>query len=169
MICTTARILLIGASAAIVGACSQEDDASLEPAWSAPLATPLRTLPWVNDFKLGTPPLVPDGLVHPDEEFAPGEPIQLSMAINYAPRNAFVVAHWYGPQSETVDLQTKELSAGKKRLHFEQDETGDWQEGMYRVEVWIRGYKLGERRFQITGVCGPDMPTASRSCATDSS
>ncbi|NJO12395.1 MAG: hypothetical protein HC872_01770 [Gammaproteobacteria bacterium] len=91
------------------------------------------------------------------------------MAINYAPRDAFVVAHWYGPQDETVALQEEELSAARKRLRFEQDDTEDWQQGTYRVEVWIRGYKLGERRFQISGACRPESHDASQPCNADPS
>jgi hypothetical protein len=146
---------LLGISASAIGACSHDDDTAMELASDASPDMLLRTRPWVDDFKLTLAPPTSATPVHNTERFAPGEPIQLSMAINYAPRGAIVTARWYGPGDANVGLQTQGLSAREDRLRFLQADTGDWQEGMYRVEVWIGAYKIGERRFRIAGGATP--------------
>jgi hypothetical protein len=155
---------LLSISALAIGACSNDDDIAMELSSDASPGMLLRTRPWVDDFKLGLalPSAAP---IQSAGQFAPGEPIQLSMAINYAPRGAIVTTHWYGPSDANVGLQTQGLSARKERLRFLQADTGNWQEGLYRVEVWIGAYKIGERRFEIAGKCRPISVDPLRSCA----
>jgi hypothetical protein len=152
MTCTNARILLLSISALATCACSSDDEAVIGLASDVSPGMLLRTRPWVDDFQLGSA-LASPAAFQPAEQFALGEPIQLSMAINYAPRGAIVTARWYDPNDANVGLQMQDLSARGERLRFLQADTGGWQEGVYRVEVWIGADKLGERRFEITGKC----------------
>lgn len=110
---------------------------------------PMRTLPWLADFKLGIAPGKQGVLADLTDEFSPGEPICLSMKVNHAPRGTIVTTYWYGPGNSTLGYETRAVSADGKRLRFVQDNTVDWQQGAYRAEVWIGNTKLKERHFEI--------------------
>jgi hypothetical protein len=132
-----------------LSACSEDNDVTSQEFLSSAPRMPLsRTRPWVEDFKLGIPPAA-GGAIQVKEEFAPGEAICLSMAVNEAPRGAVATVYWYGPNHQNLDYEGKELATDKERLRFVQADTKDWPAGSYRAEVWIGNYKLGERRFRI--------------------
>lgn len=133
----------------VLCACSEDDSTPEEFLSSAPPMSLLRTRPWVEDFKLGVAPATLAGAIRVKEEFAPGEAIALSMAVNSAPRGTIVTAYWYGPNGQSLDYEGKELPAAKARLRFLENDTQNWREGAYRAEVWIGNYKLGERHFRI--------------------
>lgn len=133
----------------VLCACSGDDGTPEEILSSAPPMSLLRTRPWVEDFKLGLAPATVADAIRVKEQFAPGEAICLSMAVNAAPRGTIVSAYWYGPNEQSLDYEGKELAAAKARLRFLESDTQNWREGAYRAEVWIGNYKLGEKHFRI--------------------
>lgn len=139
-------------------ACAEDDDTPERFLSSAPPMALLRTEPWVEDFKLGIAPAKVAGVIRTKVEFAPGEAICLSMAVNAAPRGTVVTAYWYGPNEESLGYESKDLAAAKERLRFLESDTQNWREGAYRAEVWIGDYKLGERRFRIAADDSGDAP-----------
>lgn len=147
-------ISAIGALTVLL-ACSRPDD--LANAGDEPVPeyrVPLRTLPWLADFKLGTATAQSGLITHLMNEFSPGEPIYLSMKINAAPRGTIVTTYWYGPGNQVLSYETKTLSSDQERMRFVQDNTLDWPEGAYRAETWIGEYKLKEQHFDIVAEGG---------------
>src|SRR6188474_2259665 len=84
----------------VLCACSEDDGTPAEFLSSAPPMSLLRTRPWVEDFKLGIAPAAAADAIRVKEEFAPGEAICLTMAVNAAPRGTLVTAYWYGPNEQ---------------------------------------------------------------------
>jgi hypothetical protein len=110
---------------------------------------PMRTLPWVSDFRLGTNPDTTGRLTQLKKEFSPDEPIYLSMQVNDVPRRTIVTSYWYGPSNLTLGHETQTISSGQARLRFVRSDTRAWQPGAYRVEVWIGDDKIGAQNFDI--------------------
>jgi hypothetical protein len=110
---------------------------------------PLRTMPWVSDFRLGASLDKSGRLTELKTQFAPGGPIYLSMQVNDVPRNTVVSTYWYGPNNLTLGYETSAVSAGQQRLRFVQGETRGWPPGACRVEVWIGEDKIGTKTFDI--------------------
>lgn len=131
-------------------ACSRHDDlANFGPESAPEYRVPLRTLPWLADFKLGTAPAQSSRIAHLTDEFESGEPIYLSMRINDAPHGTVVTIYWYGPGNQVLGYQKKAVASDQERIRFMQSNTFDWAEGAYRAETWIGDYKLNEQHFHI--------------------
>lgn len=113
------------------------------------LRAPLRTLPWVSDFRLGAELDKSGRLAQLRSEFAPGEPVYLSMQVNYMPRSALVSIYWYGPNNLTLGHETQTVSSGQAWLRFVRTDTRSWPEGAYRAEVWIGNEKIEVQHFDI--------------------
>ena len=144
----------IGALTVLLG-CSRPDDLTIAGDEPMPeYRVPLRTLPWLADFKLGTATARSGVITHLMNEFSPGEPIYLSMKINAAPPGTIVTTYWYGPGNRVLSYETKTISSDQGRMRFVQDNTLDWPEGAYRAETWIGEYKLKEHRFDIVAEGG---------------
>jgi hypothetical protein len=110
---------------------------------------PMRTLPWVSDFRLGTNPDKTGRLTQFKKQFSHDEPIYLSMQVNDVPRSAVVTSYWYGPGNLTLGYETQTISSGQARLRFVRSDSRGWQPGSYRVEVWIGDDKIGAQNFDI--------------------
>jgi len=110
---------------------------------------PLRTQPWVSDFRLGAALDQSGRLTQLKQEFAPGEPVYLSMQVNDVPRGTVVGIYWYGPNNLTLGYETQAVTSGQARLRFVRSDTRGWQEGAYRAEVWIGDEKIGVKHFDI--------------------
>lgn len=113
------------------------------------LRAPLRTLPWVADFRLGAALDQSDRVTQLKNEFSPGEPVYLSMRVNDVPHGTVVTTYWYGPSNLTLGYQTQAVAAGQARLSFVRSDTGGWQQGAYRVEVWIGDSRIAGKYFDI--------------------
>lgn len=110
---------------------------------------PLRTKPWVSDFRLGASLDKNGRLAELRNEFAPGEAVYLSMQVNDVPHNTVVTTYWYGPNNLTLGYETSAVAGGQQRLRFAQNDTRGWQQGAYRAEVWIGDDKIGTKTFDI--------------------
>jgi hypothetical protein len=106
---------------------------------------------WIDDVTLGSE-LAADGSMatgKTGDDFAPGQPVHLSMEVGDAPPNSTVKVVWYGPNETKVGEETKPVVAGQKYLAFSATETKAWAKGDYRAEVWIGDEKVNQQQFQI--------------------
>lgn len=136
-----------GADPELLGAINDPRDSAGAPIYR--LRPPLRTLPWVSDFRLGAELDKTGRLKQLKSEFAPGEPVYLSMQVNDVPRGAVVGIYWYGPNNLTLGYETQTVSSGQARLRFAQSDTRGWPQGAYRAEVWIGDDKIQVKHFDI--------------------
>ena len=84
------------------------------------------------------------------DDFAPGQPIYITMKVGDAPAGSKVKLAWYGPGEKKVDDQEKSVTTGETYLTFEQTKTASWPKGDYRAEVWIGDEKVNQQQFNIT-------------------
>lgn len=56
---------------------------------------------------------------------------------------------WYGPEEMKLKEEQKTVNPGDEYLTFQAANTGDWQKGDYRVEIWIGDEKVNQQQFQI--------------------
>lgn len=84
------------------------------------------------------------------DDFAPGDPIYLTMKVGDAPAGSEVKVAWYGPGETKIKDDSKTVTAGEKYLTFEQTDTGSWQKGDYRAEIWIGDEKVNQQEFNVT-------------------
>lgn len=106
---------------------------------------------WIDDVTIGSE-LGPDGSMvagKTGDDFAPGQPINLSMEVGDAPANSQVKIVWYGPNETKVGEETKAVTAGQKYLSFTAADTASWAKGDYRAEIWIGDEKVNQQQFQI--------------------
>ncbi|HKR63431.1 MAG TPA: hypothetical protein VJZ00_06835 [Thermoanaerobaculia bacterium] len=106
---------------------------------------------WIDDVTIGHE-LAPDGSMATGkggDDFAPGQPIYLSMEVGDAPANSQVKIVWYGPNETKIGEDTKPVAAGQKYLSFTSKDTGSWAKGDYRAEVWVGDEKVNQQQFQI--------------------
>ena len=112
---------------------------------------PITAQTWLDDFTLGHE-LAPDGMMvagKGGDDFAPGQPVNLSMEVGDAPPNSTVKVVWYGPNETKIGEENKPVVAGQKYLAFTAADTASWAKGDYRAEVWIGDEKVNTQQFQI--------------------
>ena len=131
----------------LIAAVDDRSDDMTRPMYE--VRAPMRTLPWVSDFRLGTSPDKTGRLTQFKKEFSPDELIYLSMQVNDVPRSTIVTSYWYGPTNLSLGQETRTISSGQARLRFVRSDTHTWQPGAYRVEVWIGDDKIGAQNFDI--------------------
>jgi hypothetical protein len=145
--------VIIGCALATLSACSQEDEQYATtseptvPQSEEPIA--LQTEAWLDDFKLGVTDQTAGAITQAKDDFTPGEPIGLSMAVDDAPRGTMVTTYWYGPNDRALGYEIKEVSPEQQRLRFTQENTHDWEAGEYRAEIWVSDEKVREQEFEI--------------------
>ena len=83
------------------------------------------------------------------DDFAPGDPIYITMKVADAPAGSKVKLAWYGPGETKIKDEEKAVNPGEQYLTFQAD-TGSWQKGDYRAEVWIGDEKVNQQEFNIT-------------------
>jgi|SRR6185295_13278932 len=84
--------------------------------------------------------------------FAPGQPIYVSMKVDSAPAGSAVRVDWYGPDDKKIDSQTKKVATGDKYIVFKSGDTTAWtmsQSKDYRAEIWIGDEKANTEHFNI--------------------
>lgn len=106
---------------------------------------------WIDDVTIGSE-LAADGSMTPGQtgdDFAPGQPIHLSMEVGDAPPASQVKIVWYGPNETMIGEESKPVVSGEKYLNFTATDTTSWAKGDYRAEVWIGDEKVNTQQFQI--------------------
>jgi hypothetical protein len=92
-----------------------------------------------------------DGMIaieNQTDDFAPGQPLVLSMNVSDATAGSAVKVAVFGPGEAKVGEQEKPIAAGAKYLTFDIATTG-WGKGDYRAEVWMGDEKVNTQQFQI--------------------
>ncbi|HEX4965688.1 MAG TPA: hypothetical protein VF173_33060 [Thermoanaerobaculia bacterium] len=111
---------------------------------------PVQAQMMIDDVTIGHQ-LAPDGTIaarQQGDDFAPGQPVYLTMKVADAPARSQVKVAWYGPGDKKIDDQQKTVEPGKRYLSFE-EKTGSWPQGNYRAEVWIGDEKVNQQHFNI--------------------
>jgi hypothetical protein len=83
------------------------------------------------------------------DDFAPGQPVYVTMKVGDAPAGSKVKVAWYGPGEKKLSDDEKPVVAGQTYLTFEA-KTDSWPKGDYRAEVWIGDEKVNQQQFNIT-------------------
>jgi hypothetical protein len=84
------------------------------------------------------------------DDFAPGDPIFIAMKVGDAHAGSAVKVVWYGPGDVKLKEEDKTVNQGDRYLSFEAANTGSWEKGDYRAEVWIGDAKVNQQEFNIT-------------------
>jgi hypothetical protein len=88
------------------------------------------------------------------DDFAPGQPVHVTMEVGDAPPNSTVKVVWYAPGETKITEENKPVVAGQKYLAFSANDTKSWKQGDYRAEVWIGDEKVNTQQFQIVPASG---------------
>ena len=98
-----------------------------------------------------------DGIISPEDQgddFAPGDPVHLTMKVGDAPAGSQVKVIWYGPGEAKIGEDAKDVVAGATTLAFQAPDTSSWQKGDYRAEIWIGDEKVNQQTFNLTDKSG---------------
>jgi hypothetical protein len=162
------RILLVFAlslTAVFFAACGRDETAeppattttAEQPGVSSPSdVAPVTAQTWLDDFTIGHE-LAADGSMvagKGGDDFAPGQPIHLTMEVGDAPPGSTVKVVWYGPNETKIGEENKPVVSGQKYLSFSAADTASWAKGDYRAEVWIGDEKVNTQQFQIVDAAG---------------
>lgn len=163
----TTLYILLSLTLLIVAACGRDETAE-PPAATATVEQPGTASPadvapttaqsWIDDVTLGSE-LAADGSMAPGktgDDFAPGQPVHVTMEVGDAPPASSVKVVWYGPNETKIGEDTKPVVSGQKYLSFTASDTTSWAKGDYRAEVWIGDEKVNTQQFQIV-----DAPKAA--------
>ncbi len=106
---------------------------------------------WIDDVTIGHEVAADGSMVtgKGGDDFAPGQPIFVTMKVSDAPLTSTVKVVWYGPGEAKVGEENKPVVAGQKYLSFTVKNTKKWAKGDYRAEVWIGDEKVNTQQFQI--------------------
>jgi hypothetical protein len=165
---TTSRItsLLLLAALPLFGACKAHDRAEVTegnvpsqatekeiPGTNSPNdLSPAKAQTYIDDVTIGHN-VSSDGTIaaaDQGDDFAPGQPIYITMKVADAPAGSQVKVAWYGPGETKIKDEQKTVNAGDKYLSFEAANTASWQKGDYRAEVWIGDEKVNTQQFNVT-------------------
>ena len=118
--------------------------------------SPVNAQTWIDDVTIGHE-LGADGSMvagKGGDDFAPGQPIHISMETGDAPANAAVKVVWYGPNETKIGEETKNVATSQKYLSFSSQDTKAWAKGDYRAEIWVGDEKVNTQQFQIVDAAG---------------
>jgi hypothetical protein len=106
---------------------------------------------WIDDVTVGKKVAADGSIAAGDEtdDFAPGDPIYVTMKVGDAPAGSQVKVLWYGPGDAKLGEESKDVAAGATMLSFEQTKTASWAKGDYRVEVWAGDEKVNDQHINI--------------------
>lgn len=123
-----------------------------QPGTASPAdVAPITAQTWIDDVTIGHE-LGADGSMvagQGGDDFAPGQPVHVTMEVGDAPPNSAVKVVWYGPNETKIGEENKPVVAGQKYLSFSTADTASWAKGDYRAEVWIGDEKVNTQQFQI--------------------
>lgn len=113
--------------------------------------SPINAQTWIDDVTLGHEVGADGSIVtgKSGDDFAPGQPVHLSMDVDDAPENTAVKVVWYGPGETKIGEDTKNVAPNQKYMTFAAQNTASWQKGDYRAEVWVGDEKVNTQQFQI--------------------
>lgn len=109
----------------------------------------------IDDVTIGHK--VTDGIISPEDQgddFAPGDPVHLTMKVGDAPAGSEVKVLWYGPGEAKIGEDAKSVASGVTTLAFQAPDTSSWQKGDYRAEIWIGDEKVNQQTFNLTDKSG---------------
>jgi hypothetical protein len=146
--------------AALSVACGRDETAE-PPATTTTVEQPGVTSPsdvapttaqsWIDDVTIGSE-LAADGSMatgKTGDDFAPGQPIHITMEVGDAPPSSAVKVVWTGPNETKIGEESKPVVAGQKYLSFTAANTATWAKGDYRADVWIGDEKVNTQQFNI--------------------
>jgi len=112
---------------------------------------PVEAQTMVDDVTLGKTAEADGTIAAADQgdDFAPGEPIVLTMKVADAPPGTAVKVVWYGPGETKVGEVEKPVMPGEDHLIFQATDTASWKKGDYRAEVWVGDEKVAQQQLQI--------------------
>jgi hypothetical protein len=84
------------------------------------------------------------------DDFAPGDPVYITMKVGDVPAGSQVKVVWIGPGEAKIGEDTKAVAAGVSTLSFEATNTAKWAKGDYRAEVWVGDEKVNDQHFNET-------------------
>jgi hypothetical protein len=117
--------------------------------------SPVGAQTMIDDVTIGHK--VTDGIISPEDQgddFAPGDPVHLTMKVGDAPAGSEVKVIWYGPGEAKIGEDAKPVTAGGTTLAFQAPDTSSWQKGDYRAEIWIGDEKVNQQTFNLTDKSG---------------
>jgi hypothetical protein len=156
----TIAVLILTIAAITMIACGRDETAEApvttttaeQPGMGSPAdVAPVTAQTWIDDVTIGSE-LAPDGSMvagRTGDDFAPGQPIHLTMEVGDAPPSSSVKVVWYGPNETKIGEENKPVVSGQKYLSFTASDTSSWAKGDYRAEVWIGDEKVNTQQFQI--------------------
>jgi hypothetical protein len=92
-----------------------------------------------------------DNTIMPDrqgDDFAPGQPVFISVNVSDATAGSVVKALYFGPGEAKVAEKEGAIYEGAKYVALEADTSG-WPKGDYRAEIWIGDEKVNTQHFNI--------------------
>jgi hypothetical protein len=113
---------------------------------------PVEAQTFIDDVTIGHK-VGADGLIAAEDQgddFAPGDPVYITMKVADAPAGSKVKVAWYGPGETKITEEEKDVTPGQQYLTFSATDTGSWQKGDYRAEVWIGDERVNQQQFNIT-------------------
>ena len=117
---------------------------------------PVTAQTWIDDVTIGHAIAADGSMVtgQAGDDFAPGQPVHVTMEVGDAPPNSTVKVVWYAPGETKITEENKPVVAGQKYLAFSANDTKSWKQGDYRAEVWIGDEKVNTQQFQIVPASG---------------
>jgi hypothetical protein len=158
--------LLLAGALPLMAACKTNDQAEMDDADDTATATteqevagadqpndlnPVEAQTMVDDVTIGKR-VGADGMIaaaDQGDDFAPGDPVYITMKVGDAPAGSEVKLAWFGPGETKIKDDAKTVTEGQEYLTFEATDTASWQKGDYRAEVWIGDEKVNQQQFQI--------------------
>ena len=113
--------------------------------------SPVGAQTMIDDITIGKQ-LAADGTIPVEaqgDDFAPGDAVYLAMDVGDAPAGTEVKVVWYGPGNAKIGEDAKTVATGVATLNFKSADTGSWQKGDYRAEVWAGDEKVSDQNFNL--------------------
>jgi hypothetical protein len=84
------------------------------------------------------------------DDFAPGDPMVVSMDVSGAPPQSAVKVVWVGPNDARLGEETQQVAPGSMVLMFRAPDTSAWKvDDEYRAEVWLADEKVADVDFDV--------------------
>jgi hypothetical protein len=141
--------LLLAALVMVAAGCRSQDQAAADNT-NAGTLTPSQAKAALGDVSVGHQ-LSADGSIAGDQKgnnFAAGQPANVSLMIGKAPAGTPLTLDWYGPNDQQLAHDAKVVSRSMSMMTFSRPTDG-WGPGDYHVDISIGGQKVDTERFSI--------------------